>query len=145
MMVTKGQSFAGRIQWYRFGYVAHGFKDIIVGNPTTPQWLPMRKTAFRAIHRHGADLNRIKTVLATRVKDFIKKLTSYVCNTKPVDFRDDVYSFVAKVAVIMLVGCQPKDDDVLLIETKRFEELVRESTESHNEHGMRIFPMTSLF
>ena len=122
--VTKGRSFAGRHQWYRFGYVTYGFKDIILSDPTHPQWLPMRKTAFRALHQHGAGLNRIETVLAAMAKDFVEKATSY--NGQAVDLRDDVYNFVAKVAVVMLIGRQPKEDDVLLIETKRFEILGRE-------------------
>ena len=138
VMVTKGRSFAGKIQRYRFGYVTNGFKDIILGNPTYPQWLPMRKTAFRALHQHGAGLNRIETVLATMMKDFIKKMTSY--NAKQVDLRDDVYNFVAKVAVVMLVGRQPEDDDVLLIETKRFDELGREVLNLTTHMEFDFFP-----
>ena len=145
LMLTKGRSFAGRIQWYRFGYVTYGFKDIIAGSPSYPQWLPMRKTAFRALHQHCAGLNRIETVLAAMMKDFTKKLTSYECEIKPVDLRDNVYNFVAKIAVVMLIGRQPEDDDVLLIETKRFEELAREALNLTKHMEFDFFPWLRYF
>ena len=145
MMVTKGRSFAGRIQWYRFGYVTCGFKDIFVGFPTYPQWLPMRKTAFRALHQHGAGLNRIEAVLASAMKDFIKKMRSYEHSNLPIDLRDDIYNFVAKVTLVMLIGRQPEDDDVLLIETKRFEELVRETLNLTTHMEFDFFPWLRYF
>ena len=143
VMITKGRSFAGRHKWYRYGYATYGFKNIVLGDPMQPQWLPMRKTAFRALHQHGAGLNRIETVLAAMAKDFVGKTTSY--NGKPIDLRDDVYNFVAKVAVVMFVGRQPEDDDVLLIETKRFEELAREVLNPISGIEFDYFPWLRFF
>ena len=123
VMATKGLSFEGRYKWYRLDYVTFDSKSRVLGDPTRPQWLPMRKAAFRALHQHGIGLNRIEAVLVDAAKDFVKRMTLY--NNIAVDIKHGVYNFIANVGVIVLVGRKPEDDDMLLIELKRLEKLIR--------------------
>ena len=143
VMIKKGRSFAGRNQYYRFNHVVLGSKDIAMGDPTQPQWLILRKTAFRALHQHGIGLNRIEAVLVDAAKDFVKRMTLY--NNTAVDLRDDVHNFIAKVGVIMFVGRKPEDDDILLIEIKRLVELIREALSPTSGIELDYFPWLRFF
>ena len=95
MLVTKGNSFAGRSSLFRLECFTCGNKDIINGNPTLPHWTPLRKAAHRGIRHYGTGLTRLESTLSLMAGDFVEKVTSY--NGKAVDLREDIYNFVLKV------------------------------------------------
>ena len=95
MLVSKGNSFAGRSRPFRQECFASGDKDIVNGNPTLPHWTPLRKAAHRGIRHYGTWLNRLESTLSLMVSDFVEKVRSY--NGQSVDLREDIYNYVLKV------------------------------------------------
>ena len=97
LLVTKGNSFAGRHRRVIFDLLTYGSKDVVNGDPTQYHWLPMRKAAHRGIRHYGSGLNRLEAVLSTTAQDFVVKVTSY--NGAAADLREDIYNFVLKVYI----------------------------------------------
>ena len=121
IMVTKSKAFAGRYLWFRGCYAVFGDKDIVQGNPTQPQWMPMKKAAHRAIQLRGNNLNRIEIILVDLSQDFIANVKKY--NGLAMDFRNDIYDFVSKVVLSLLTGRKVNEDDRNLDDLKKLEQL----------------------
>ena len=95
MLVTKGNSFAGRPRRFQFDAMTFADKDILNGNPTQRHWTPLRKTAYRGIRHYGDGMTRLESTLSVMAQEFVAKIRSY--NGKEIDLRDDIYNFVLKV------------------------------------------------
>ena len=95
MLVTKGNSFAGRGRRIQFDALTFGDKDILNGNPTQRHWTPMRKAAYRGIRHYGDGMTRLELTLSVMAQEFVAKIRCY--NGEEVDLHDDIYNFVLKV------------------------------------------------
>ena len=96
MLVTKGNSFAGRSRRFQFDALTYGDKDILNGNPTQRHWTPLRKAAYRGIRHYGAGMTRLESTLSEVAQEFVAKIKSY--NGENIDLHDDIYNFVLKVS-----------------------------------------------
>jgi cytochrome P450 len=95
MLVVKGRIFTDRLTTYRSTEISFGSRNIAFGFPSNPQWLPMKKAAYRALHQHGTGLNRIEEVLVPLAQEFISDVKQY--NGREVDIYEALYNFVSKV------------------------------------------------
>jgi cytochrome P450 len=128
VLVQKSKAFAGRHRFFRLSHLVFGDKDIVMSDPTLPNFQPMRKALHRTIQPHGNNLNRIETVLIDMAQQLVAKIKSY--NGKPFDIRDDLYNFACKVAVTMICGQHVTDDDDVLADMILVDQLSVENTKS---------------
>ena len=142
MMVTKSKAFSGRYVWFRIGYAIFGNKDIVLGNPTQPQWMPMKKAAHRAIQLRGNNLNRIETILVEVVQEFIENVKKY--DGLAVDYQSDIYDFVSKVVLSLTTG-NKIDDDENLEKFKQLEHLFIECASPISGVELDHFPWLRYF
>lgn len=108
ILVTKGRAFGGRPYLYRQNVLQEG-TGVLFTSPTKPQWFPLRKTAYRALHHYADGMNRIETVLATMAEEFVKSVKAH--QGTEIDLRDHIYGFVVKVTATMLCGNNATDED----------------------------------
>ncbi len=142
-LVQKSRVFAGRYKWFRASWVSFNSKSISLGNPTRPQWLPMRKALHRTIQPIGNNLNRIEIALVEMAQQFVSKVKSY--DGTEVDFEDDIYNFVAKVAVIMVTGQNLDDSSELLRDIKVFNKFALEVISPISGIELDFFPWLRFF
>ena len=99
MLITKGNSFAGRLKRSYLGDIFVGNKEVVFGNANESHWMPLRKAAHRGIRHYGAGLTHLETLLSTMSQEFIESLSSY--GGKPIDMQDDIYNFVLRVIIMI--------------------------------------------
>ena len=102
MLITKGNSFAGRQRRSFLADMFASYKDLVFADANESHWMSLRKAAHRGIRHYGAGLTRLETLLSIMSREFIEKLSTY--EGKPIDMRDDIYNFVLKVFMILYLN-----------------------------------------
>jgi cytochrome P450 len=138
VLVQKSKVFAGRHRFFRFSYLVFGDKDIVMSDPTLPNFQPMRKALHRTIQPRGNNLNRIETVLIDMAQQLVAKIKSH--NGKPFDIKDDLYKFACKVAVTMICGQHVTDEDEILADMIQFDQLTIENISPISGVELDFFP-----
>ena len=118
ILVSKGYSFSGRGKPFRRKVISYDGKDMVLGNPTEPHWILLRKIAQKIMHNFGENRTKIELLLEHVANDFVAKLRSY--NGNSVDIQEDVFEFSIKAALVLIAGRKPSNDDATLELTKQF-------------------------
>lgn len=137
-LVQKGKIFSGRKQFFRFSFLVGGNKDITMSDPTIAHYMPMRKIMHRTIQPLGNHLTRIESVLVDMAQQFVGKIRSY--EGRVVDVENDLYNFVCKVAIAMIIGHNVDDNSPFLADLKRFDVLSRDTTSPISGVELDFFP-----
>lgn len=127
-----------RYRWFRFSWFVFGNKNIGLGDPTFPHWMPMRKAMHRTIQPRGNNLNRVETVLIDMAQQFVNTVKAY--NGKVIDLQKDIYNFVSKVTITVIIGENLDDNDPLLLQLKDLERLLREVNSPISGMELDFFP-----
>ena len=116
MLITKGNSFAGRYKRSFLTDIFYDNKGITFGNPNDIHWMLLRKAAHRGIRHYDNGLTKLEALLSDMSHEFIEKLSNY--NDNAIDMRDDVYNFVIKVVFLLKIYVQILYNFILMLLNK---------------------------